>query len=156
MMTLTRAIEIAQLWRAGKMIGADEDEVRNTLLAAAETVAHEPPAGPPWTFDRYQQGRLMAEAITVQREQTFEAAALKASRMADRLDVLVLRRPSPPPGSAPQLKAGDSVVWGGTSDHPGTPGIVHVDRPSVLVRLCDGTMHWLPIAALTPTTKSGE
>jgi hypothetical protein len=59
--------------------------------------AHEPPAGPPWEFDRYQQGRVMAQGIVIEREATFEAAALKASRMADRLDVLVLRRPSQPP-----------------------------------------------------------
>lgn len=58
--------------------------------------AHEPPAGPPWAFDRYQQGRLMAQGITIEREETFEAAAVKAARMADRLDVLVLR-PAPPP-----------------------------------------------------------
>lgn len=62
---------------------------------------HEPPAGPPWAFDRYQQGRLMAQGIVVERETTFEAAALKASRMADRLDVLVLRHPSPPPRARP-------------------------------------------------------
>jgi hypothetical protein len=39
-----RAVRIARLWRAGKMIGGDEDEVRDTLLAEVERLraAHEP------------------------------------------------------------------------------------------------------------------
>jgi hypothetical protein len=31
-MNAEEAINVAQLWRAGKMIGADEDEVRDALL----------------------------------------------------------------------------------------------------------------------------
>lgn len=31
-METERAIKIAELWEAGKMIGGDEDEVRNALL----------------------------------------------------------------------------------------------------------------------------
>jgi hypothetical protein len=35
-MPLEEAIRIARLWRGGKMIGGDEDDVRNALLLAAE------------------------------------------------------------------------------------------------------------------------
>lgn len=38
LMPLDQAIYIAQLWRVGKMIGWDEDMVRNTLLAEVERV----------------------------------------------------------------------------------------------------------------------
>lgn len=38
LMPLDQAIYIAQLWRAGKMIGWDDDMVRNTLLAEVERV----------------------------------------------------------------------------------------------------------------------
>jgi hypothetical protein len=31
-MDIDRAIYVAELWEAGKMIGGDEDEVRNALL----------------------------------------------------------------------------------------------------------------------------
>ncbi len=34
--TLERALTVARLWRAGKLIGADEDAVRNALLAELE------------------------------------------------------------------------------------------------------------------------
>lgn len=35
-MEIEQAIKIADLWRAGKMIGGDEDRVRNTLLGEVE------------------------------------------------------------------------------------------------------------------------
>jgi len=37
-MTLDEARRIAGLWRSGKLIGGDEDEVRNTLLAGLEQI----------------------------------------------------------------------------------------------------------------------
>lgn len=40
-MDIEYAIRIAELWREGKMIGADEDEIRETLLAKVEKDALE-------------------------------------------------------------------------------------------------------------------
>jgi len=38
------AVNIARLWRAGKMIGGDEDAVRDALLTEVERLRGEPPA----------------------------------------------------------------------------------------------------------------
>lgn len=108
-------------WRGDDELGIDYKSphvrdawfnFRDGWLGAVST--HEPPAGPPWTFDRYQQGRLMAEGITINRETTFQAALLKAVRMADRLDVLVLRAAQPPAPEHFDIKRanelGDAIV----------------------------------------------
>lgn len=40
-MEIEEAIRYATLWRAGKMIGGDEDEVRNALLGEVERLRSE-------------------------------------------------------------------------------------------------------------------
>ena len=40
-MKIEDAMRYAELWRAGKLIGADEDEVRNALLAEVERLRAE-------------------------------------------------------------------------------------------------------------------
>lgn len=44
-----------------------------------------------WEFDRYRNGRLMAEGIRITREKSLEMALQAATALADRGDVLVLR-----------------------------------------------------------------
>lgn len=39
-MELKRAIEVAQLWRAGKLLGEDENEVRDALLEEVERLTN--------------------------------------------------------------------------------------------------------------------
>lgn len=53
--TLDFALRIARLWRAGKLIGADEDAVRNALLAEVERLhASETKEEPSLTLNGYQ------------------------------------------------------------------------------------------------------
>lgn len=40
-MKIEDAMRYAELWRAGKLIGADEDDVRNTLLGEVERLRSE-------------------------------------------------------------------------------------------------------------------
>lgn len=51
---------------------------------------------PVWEFDRYVNGRLMAEGIVIERAETREHAFAKASQMAYSGDVLVLRAAAEP------------------------------------------------------------
>lgn len=58
--------------------------------------------GPPYNFEHYVNGRLMAEGVTIERETTFEAAAAKAALIASRgangeTPVLVYQAPQPAP-----------------------------------------------------------
>lgn len=53
-----------------------------------------------YEFDRYINGRLMAEGVTVEKAKSFEDAAVTAARIASRgsngeVPVLVLLPPSP-------------------------------------------------------------
>lgn len=54
-------------------------------------------AAAPFVFDRYVDGALMAQGVTIERETTLEKAMLTAVRIAPRsrgTTVLVLRTPS--------------------------------------------------------------
>lgn len=52
-----------------------------------------------WEFDRYRNGRLMAEGIRITREKSLEMALQAATALADRGDVLVLRSSRETPAS---------------------------------------------------------
>lgn len=60
--------------------------------------ASKPVAGPPFVFDRYINGTLMAEGVSIEREDTLEAAVRVAAKIAPRgpngeTPVLVLAHP---------------------------------------------------------------
>lgn len=67
---LDDALRIARLWRAGKMIVADEDAVLNALLAEIERMRAEPPARPAdertlWECSRCKMFSAVSQAACV-------------------------------------------------------------------------------------------
>lgn len=62
-MDIDRAIKVAELWKAGKMIGEDEDEVRDALLAEVKKhrVGHDTPKT--WTDSFGYKRHLVSECL---------------------------------------------------------------------------------------------
>lgn len=70
----------------------------------------EPPAVPPFEFDRYVDGKLKAEGVVINRAETFEQACLKAVALATPGSVLVVRTTQPPNVLRPGLERAIEIV----------------------------------------------
>lgn len=69
------------------------------LRAALAALAHDAEPGPPFVFDRYVNGQLMAEGVRIDRKSTLADATVAAANLASRgpngeVPVLVLTHPS--------------------------------------------------------------
>ncbi|MBP0440644.1 hypothetical protein [Tianweitania sediminis] len=76
------------------------EEQINVLAAKLRSRQLAPDAGPPFHFDRYVNGVLMAEGVIIERQKTLEAACVEAARLASKgpngePPVLVLRQLAP-------------------------------------------------------------
>lgn len=80
---------------------------------------HQPPSYAPepaktWEFDRYVNGRLMAEGVGISRAETFQEACQAAVALASSGSVLVVRQSSEPFEQPPA-----EIAWGLESKLPG-------------------------------------
>lgn len=99
---------------AGKMPNQESaltgrDASPGTVADGPAGLAQPPGGSPPFEFDRYRRGRLMAEGISVTKATTLEQAMQKAATMAGAGDVLVLRQPAIKPCWCPYCGEPHSV-----------------------------------------------
>lgn len=100
---MRRAAEIVaslKEMRNSELSAWDAGYVRACIQAEEEILAAIPASAPPFEFDRYVNGVLMAEGVTIERETTLEGAAKAAARIASRgangeAPVLVFRQAIP-------------------------------------------------------------
>ena len=89
-----------------KCVTTDDELLAALAIARLRAADGWQAAGPPWEFDRYINGTLMAEGVRVSRETTFADAARVAAKLAAKgpnreVPVLVCCA-APPAATAPQ------------------------------------------------------
>lgn len=105
-----------------------------------------------WEFDRYVNGRLMAEGIVIERAQTQEQAFCRAAQMAYSGDVLVLRAAAEPSVEpvAWRYREKGFKLWGYTDNADALKNLVGWEIEPVYTRIAKP-----PSAAHCPDCGSG-